>query len=108
MDTDKLLAALAANAERALSRVPVTINGIGTLYVRPVTIEEFEKLEASAGSALSAGLARALCDEKGARLAPDVAKQFADALGKQPTDVMHALLSGVRGKGDDDGDKPGN
>lgn len=92
-----MLAALAANADRVRAPIVVKVKDVGDFHVRAVTIEEFERLESSEGSALAAGLARALCDEKGERLPKDVAERFAEVFAKQPTDVMHALLAGVRG-----------
>jgi hypothetical protein len=98
-----MLAALAANAARVRPPVEVILAGVGTLYVRAVTVEEFEKLEAAEGSALAAGLARALCDENGERLPKEVLDRFAEVLAKQPTQVMHAMLDGVRGKSESSG-----
>ena len=103
MDADKLVAALAANAERARKPIAVELKGVGTIYVRRRTVAEFESDSADAAkegdSVLSRTIAALICDENGKRYDEDVVSQLVELFAKQPDDIWREVMRAANGDG---------
>ena len=102
-----LRAALEANAARVAKPARIDIPNIGTFYVRPRLMEEYEAAQnaVAAGdrNAIAFSVARVLCDESGARFPEEVRDQLAALLAKQPESVVIAI-----GNAADGNPPPGN
>lgn len=104
MNLEELIARLEENAQTLVKPVPLTLAGIGTIYVRKRTVKEFEEMaqvraadrdkqiDDKGVGLFGPSLARLLCDENGKRFLPDQEAALAVVLAKQPEDVFHKIV----------------
>lgn len=85
-----LISALKANAERVARPVPVNVDGIGTMYFRPRTVEDVSRI-AEGQSAPGGALAGMMCKEDGSRYTAEEMAEIAPLLAKQPEDLIVAV-----------------
>lgn len=97
MDINKLMAAMNATADEKPR--PVEVPGWGTVYVKPLTVEEAdvdeEELESDkkSRSRLARGAAKLMCDENGKRIFdPENASHIA-LLKKQPWSLLRKIVA---------------
>lgn len=94
MDRTALIAALEANTA-AKKLKPVTVPGLGEVFIRPATIgdteEEISNQGAGKAHVLSRRVARMLCDDKGAPLLDANNPEDVLLLAGQPESVLTRL-----------------
>lgn len=128
MKLEELLARLEENAQTLVKPVPLTLAGIGTIYVRKRTVKEFEEMaqvraaerdkpvDPEAAATVNVGLfgpslARLLCEEDGKRFSPEQEAALAAVLAKQPEEIFHRIIEATDGQIKDPAKKeqvPGN
>jgi hypothetical protein len=98
MNLQELRAAL---AQVKIAVAPVTIPGVGTMFVRALTVAEVEDEEAPAGDKpadrkgrLARSAMRLLCDAEGNRLAFE--PEDTDLFRTQPWEVLQKIMSTAR------------
>jgi hypothetical protein len=94
MDRDALIAAMRQTA--AFKPKAVQVDGWGTVYVRALTVAEFDEQVQQAASGtekdrLAKGAARILCDETGARLFDPSSPDDVALLAAQPWPLLRQL-----------------
>lgn len=108
MTFDELKAAFAANADRVRAPIPVPLEGVGTVYVRRATIDDFEDLAANptpdGEKRFGRGLSRLMCKETGERYSAQEAAELAELLRGQPEEQFTKIKNAATGE---DG-APGN
>lgn len=104
---DSIVAALKANAESARKPIKVEVPKIGTLYVRPRLVEEWEAAEKSQRegdfNAICAGIAQLVCRENGERLPKEYQDKVAALLAKQPMSLVTEIGNAADGTKDASG-----
>ncbi len=110
MTFEELKAALAANAERVRAPIPVDLDGVGIVYVRPGTIADFEELGKNptpdSESRFGRGLARLMCHENGERYSPQDVIDLGTLLLGQPEEMFQKIKAAATGE--KKGSEPGN
>lgn len=103
MDRAQLIAAMQATADRP--PVAVATKEWGTVFVRPLTVEEVDSLQgqdttgAKDKRRLASGACRVICDETGQRLFDANNEEDVALLARQPWSLLRKVLAAA----DDDG-----
>ena len=107
MDRAQLISAMQATANAA--PIPVPTKAWGTVYVRPMTVDEVDNLEEESASAdskdksrIARGACRVICDESGQRIFDASSEEDIALLAKQPWSLLRKVLAAA------DGGDPGN
>jgi hypothetical protein len=103
MDRAQLIAAMQATADKP--PVPVVTKEWGTVFVRPLTVDEADSLQGQDATGakdkrrLARGACRLICDETGQRLFDANNEDDVGLLARQPWTLLRKVLSAA----DDDG-----
>lgn len=106
MNRAELIAAMQATASP--KPVAVTVEGWGTLYVKPPTVEEvdaasdFKEPADGRKRKLARGAARIICDAEGARVFDPESDADVDLLAIQPWSMLQDVMTASQMKGVDD------
>jgi hypothetical protein len=97
MSIEAFLSAARAAAAHAAKPVPVQVPGFGTVYVRPLTVQETEAnvtedAKAPQEGRFARGLARLICDEKGHRLFNPPSAEVVKLLSEIPWQQLQPLM----------------
>lgn len=113
MNREELLQGMRALAE--VKPMPVTVPKLGTVYVKPRTLEEVDsdsEHEASEQEKdkssnrhrrLARAVAHVVCDENGARIIDPLNDEEIELLCVQPYYVLRKILNAAGGEGEDEG-----
>ena len=98
MDTAALLQLLGETAAAGAKPRPVEVPGWGTVYVRPLTVEEVDAAAETVAAdvdkhrRIARGAARVLCNAEGIRLLDATNDEHVSLLARQPWTLLQRVI----------------